>query len=288
MNAKASIPPHAWNVVRAAVVLAILLLSGCASKGPEPEPVASVEEPPVADGLYTIRGVVVDATITPIAGADVRIEGTDANTTTDEAGAFIFERIPAGTYFLVASKFNHADVKMRVDIVDEGISVRIVMELPANQQPLVVPLQYDGHITCSLRIPNGGFATGCIVGGFVDDIGGDRAYVDIDGGNVAWSQTELVWTPQSTNADKLCVRIVGYGEPDLCGASSLMQYVDEAGAEAGGIGMGTRLEVIVWADYVVDGVLGIVAEQPFQAFTHVFYNTTPPSDWLFSRDGTPA
>jgi hypothetical protein len=274
--------------VRVASLVALLLtLAGCSSS---PEAPTDPPEPILAaSDLGTLFGIVVDSTITPMQGVDLVIRGMERNTTTSSDGAFRFVDLPAGSYVVLASKFNFVTVESRTDVVEGAApdELRIVLNQRAGTEPLLSPIQFDGHMTCGLRLPEGTFASGCVVGGFVGDFGGHQTYLDIESGNVTWVQTEIVWTPQSQTADSLCLRIAVYGLADQCGPSGILMAIDEAASEAGGIGMGTKPQLVMYADYLVQGTVGIAFEQPFQAFTHVFYNWVPENGWVFSADGEP-
>ena len=87
-------------------------LAGCAETA---EP-AATEAPELVEG--TLRGVVVDAAIVPVAGAQVILVGTAFETTTDVDGVFSFSGVPPGTYVLEVSTLIHEPTQVTVVIGD--------------------------------------------------------------------------------------------------------------------------------------------------------------------------
>src|SRR5687767_10257567 len=99
-------PPPA--IVLAATLLPTALPGGSGGGGDSEDPAAGVDfdelelEATATTGV--IRGIVVDEAIRPVAGAEVGTtlpDGAGArNTTSADDGAFGFDGLPPGTYFL--------------------------------------------------------------------------------------------------------------------------------------------------------------------------------------------
>lgn len=66
-------------------------------------------------------GVVVNATTNePVAGASILIEGTDRGVSADANGAFVFPRLPEGTYTLSVRALGYRTVSMVIDHPDDA------------------------------------------------------------------------------------------------------------------------------------------------------------------------
>lgn len=275
--------------------MVVLALSGCSdapAAAPADEGAQDFEDFDLEDTkqeLGVIRGVVLDAAIVPVAGAAVRLMSTGQNATTNDNGAFAFKDVEPGTHFVKAGRLGFAETQTSVEVtagLKEPPVLKIMLERVPGMEPSIVPLQFDGHITCSARIPSG-FATGCLLSIAVGDLGGDRMDFDVPEGNVHWMQTELTWEGNLDTARGLCLRVYGYGTSDVCGESPVVQAINQEAAQANGLGRGEPIEVVTYADFFVEPVFGLALEQDFQAFTHAFYNFVPPEDWQFGRDGEP-
>lgn len=107
---------HRWMAA-----LAVLLLAGCANASEASDD----GDDGFDDGLQVdevngaIRGVVVDARIFPLAGANVTLRSVDPmrSATTDVEGRFIFDLVPAGLHNLRVTKLNHESVDVSVQVV---------------------------------------------------------------------------------------------------------------------------------------------------------------------------
>lgn len=100
-----------------------LLLSGCAdapasSDGPED----GLLEANNSDTTGAISGVVVDEAVRPIEGATVTLTATQASTTTDVEGRFVFSDLEPGTYFLTAVAPRHLEAQTSIEVVAEQTS----------------------------------------------------------------------------------------------------------------------------------------------------------------------
>lgn len=85
-----------------------------------------------AQSTGIVTGRVIDAsTQAPLAGADVRLDGTAVSGATDRTGAFRLTGVPAGTYSLVVVYLGHAE--QRADVtVGAGQTAAIDVELARN------------------------------------------------------------------------------------------------------------------------------------------------------------
>jgi hypothetical protein len=105
-----------------AVMLMSLGLAGCAAGGDGSE---EADDLAVSDlGLEAtattgiIRGVVVDEAIRPLPGVRVTlvVEGETKQTESNDAGAFGFDSLPPGTYFLKAERFGFESIQQAAEV----------------------------------------------------------------------------------------------------------------------------------------------------------------------------
>src|SRR5688572_33036463 len=101
------------------LLLALLALAGCSGDagGPAAEGLgaqASTVEATATTG--GIRGVVVDDAVRPIAGAEVKVQGSDKTTTSDSSGLFTISGLEAGTYVVLASHPLYDQVQQTVPV----------------------------------------------------------------------------------------------------------------------------------------------------------------------------
>ena len=149
---------------QALVALALLsaLAAGCA--GPEatpqsigPQAFADVE---VTDTTGAIRGVVIDEAIVPIAGVLVQLN-TGINLTSDDEGAFVFNGLEPGTYFLTASKLGYGTVQTSAEVVAgdrEPPVTKIALVADPSQQPYTQALKWEGFLQCGVMWSSGTLA----------------------------------------------------------------------------------------------------------------------------------
>lgn len=302
------------------LVLASLLLAGCDHKSDDASggdgPYSGFEEFDLdADAQRgVIRGVVVDASVLPIRGATVSIQGEDRSVQTNADGAFGFGNLTAGTYFLRVEKAGFFAQTPRADVVagdPEPDVVKVVMERDVVNAPYVNVHQWTGFVQCSL--------SGAPVCRPLQAVGAgnDQTLVvhDLDAGP-QWVQSEISWVPTQEVTDELWLwHAPGSGdEPgfgvladrfgDVQGSSPLVLVTNEATAADAGqqeafasLGVEQELVVMVFGGSAPEtrilcdtgycGGVGLTVEQDFNVFTHAFHRFQPPEGWMFSRDGTP-
>jgi len=98
-----------------------------------------------------IRGVVVDAAITPVAGAKVAM-ANGQTTKTDKAGLFTFSGLKPGDYFFTASKAGYTTVQSSATVV-AGVAdppiVKVEIDLIPGKQPYIEVYKLDGFYECT-------------------------------------------------------------------------------------------------------------------------------------------
>jgi hypothetical protein len=146
--------------MRRSVALSALLLTvlfaGCSGSpgggAAEPEPDA-FDDVEVTETTGAIRGIVVSEAIVPI--ADVLVALTDGrNQTTDAEGAFVFNGLEPGDYFVSASKAGYLSQQQSATVVAGGEPPITKILLPADigAQPFSELYQWTGFLQCGANL----------------------------------------------------------------------------------------------------------------------------------------
>ncbi len=126
-----------------AMVVAVAL-AGCSDA-----PVAVDDTPPAKTTSTTgaIAGIVVDGSISPIVGSSVRIDALGLETTVDEDGAFVFEDLEPGVYFINADATDHISAQTSATVVAGEVS-KARLQLVYSPVPVPVPVteKFEGRI----------------------------------------------------------------------------------------------------------------------------------------------
>ena len=157
-------------MVLAACLLATLVAGCSGGGGGDGDPLAAGAdfedlglEATATTGI--IRGIVVDEAIRPVAGAEVGTALPDGagtrNATSAADGAFGFDGLPAGTYFLTIRKpgflTQQANAEVVVGVSDPPITKILLTADPASL-PYVSAYQFDAFIACSFTLVTVSFA----------------------------------------------------------------------------------------------------------------------------------
>src|ERR1041385_3354718 len=100
-----------------AILLSATALAGCATKaGSDPTDEKALEGLKVEATATTgvVRGIVVDTAVRPLAGVDLALRASPTkvlHTNSSATGAFGFQGLESGTYFIKASKPGYAEVQ---------------------------------------------------------------------------------------------------------------------------------------------------------------------------------
>ena len=153
-----------------AAVLSATILAGCTGGGggAQDPAAAGVDfedlelEATATTGV--IRGIVVDEAIRPVAGAQVATtvpDGGVRNTTSADDGAFGFDGLPPGTYFLSVSKPGFLTQQANAEVV-VGVSeppiTKILLTADPSSLPYTSIYQFDAFIACSFTLVTVSFA----------------------------------------------------------------------------------------------------------------------------------
>jgi hypothetical protein len=310
----------------AAALLLAALLAGCSGEG---QGGPAVVEATATTGV--LRGVVVDEAIRPLLGVVVQLalhDGTAANVTTMDDGAFAFAGLEPGGYLVTATKLGFVDGSVSANVtagVDEPEGVRMQLLTDVLNTPAIEGYSFNGFLQCSVAAlvvrvaacnPDESAQPACQppvdVCAQAGNLTNDEfmAVHSISKQSVRFLQSELVWAPTSEAASQLRA-LPGSRDPasgqindyrPFEGPSPLVMPMAGAVAQGLFIGNGKDLVVRVFSGYVNGTAppaclpspvgcpwgVGASYEQKFQVFTHAFFGFEPPVGWQFSRDGLPA
>ncbi len=302
------------------LLLASLTLSGCASSStsssaPGANQAAEELDLEATKDTGVIRGIVVDTGVRPITNAlvSVRSAAKTVTTNTTSSGAFGFQGLEPGTYFVKASKLGFLEGQTSVEVV-AGVSdppvTRLTLAEDAKTAPFVQPVVSKGFLECSWNAVVVGLAM-CSTLGLPNDVFLFSIPVVRRPDQM---QSEMIWESTQQAGDALEL-LWSYD----CGAALLCNF-EAAGVspqllvsnvtilDTLNVGNGTDLLMRVFPHWI-DGTappspvsdqcmdvpalgqrctnrgVGVVLEQPFEIYSHFFFGYTPP-EWRISS-GTP-
>jgi hypothetical protein len=207
-----------------------LLLAGCA----DPAPPAAEGAAPA--GLGTLRGLVVDEAVRPLAGATVTATGNSGtlNGTTGADGLFQFDGLAPGVYLVEVTKATYSSHQQAVDVREgtEAPLAKFQLSFQADSVPYANLYKYDGFYECGLygmRVCSNinilTWVVLCQYGLCLGNITNDRSlffqYVEAGPQLI---QTELTWTPTSAAGEAFAYLIGGGNEEELRGGVGLPAF----------------------------------------------------------------
>jgi hypothetical protein len=293
-------------VGRGVIVIAILLLAGCAAQ-PSGKGVL-VGPGPGEPG--TLHGVVVDEAIRPVPNATVQLVAVNGTATaTGRDGSFAIPGLAAGAYQVEIRKdgFYPATVGAVVETAKPSPLLQVQLVSNPITRPYYSAFAVDGFIECgsSLLDP-------CA---FANQASGQNLTDDISQGSLTLSsnasliQSELVWSSTQAVAPQLSFVFSAFNpacNPDnywvlniTQGESPLLLRVNESLVREQWVGGNCPLDFSVsssgplcTARMVVPVVNATVSElcagatiqQRYTLYLHAFYNYLPPQDWRFTTD----
>lgn len=293
--------------MRCVVLLVLVSLAGCSeAPAPEPDPDAVVVE-----GV-PLRGVIVDATVQPLAGVTVLAQPGELTTTTDADGNFLLDVPDLGVYTLTASKDGYHASTTVVTLRGDDAPAKVVLYADPDDVAYASEYVFKGYFECGggvddITCSNVNIATWVVLG--IGNVTTDRSlFLQWIEGPPTALQTELVWRSTQSLGDRLTFAIGGATEEQLStgqatthnytyGPSALMLTIPQPELAESGIGNDRALLTQVlpapFQDVPGGCVIydpcgpGLQLMQPFETFTHAFYGFAPASDWRFSEDGSP-
>lgn len=188
------------------LLLALVALAGCSGgSGAKGAPSASL-----APGVGAVHGIVVDEAIRPVVGANVTLQGGGAaeSVATDPEGAFAFEDVAPGSYFLVVRSCCHGLVQSSVEVEAGQVAApKLQVQRLFAQEPYHETQKFDGFIQCGWAV--GGVASSTCLNDYTHFVGlgytcNDCEHIlDSRGTNFAvgpgWQTQvyEMVWDPSA-------------------------------------------------------------------------------------------
>ncbi len=307
------------------LILLSALLAGCSDSGESKADDAPVDDLQSTATTGVIRGIVLDETITPIAGVTVTIPSqANATSTSDAEGRFGFDGLEGGTYILEALKVGHQTVRATAKVVagvDDPLTIKVTLPRLPETVPYIIPIHVNGLMNCEVLAVM--LVESCDLDTGVAGDDTSQFFLPVDQRAPHAVQVELDWESTQQAGESLTLTFgacngeycspYGIGTNMLCqtwGTSVLWcnvnQYtVQRSGEGAGGssvgqtnlgVGASPGIALAIASDCAACtppqtpqcgaacGV-GLVLQQEFDAYTHVFYNFTPDEGWLFLEDG---
>ncbi|MGB1586615.1 MAG: carboxypeptidase-like regulatory domain-containing protein [Thermoplasmatota archaeon] len=273
-----------------AASLFVVFLAGCADD-PAPAPAGEdddkFDELDVSDSTGAIRGIVVDSAIVPVAGADIELVGTQETAVTNEEGAFSFDALEPGTYFVSVTKLGYKDAQQSVDVIagDERPPVAKIRIIEAPEElPQATTQNWDGYLACGAGTPVGSLNP-CA------DAGSENVHNFTVDGVPDYVQIEMVWRGTNVLGDTLSI---GMLNPDglltnFAGADCTSPCVFRVSGELMEEFLGPDFQeytIRVFPGSGADGMgASLVVEQGFSVYATEFHRFEPDADWLFVEDG---
>lgn len=294
--------------------LLLLALAGCSdSPGAGDDEVFDGLDLQVSSTTGLVRGVVVDDAIRPLANATVTLrqaDGADLTASTPATGAFAFDQLAPGTYFLFVEALGYLGSQTSADVVAGVADPPIIKVVLARDLSFVAPFYeqfvFEGYIECSMgagspvvyayysACSNSDPVTGQPV--FPNDQFATEQEVT---GYPKWVQSEMVWESTQSVSQSLAHNFF-YVDPDetdgihdltVEGMSPLINTMDEETAKEYLEGLdyeeGDPLEVRFRIfTRATDGTgPALTVQQRFTVYTTVFHGYTPPEGWTFFSAG---
>lgn len=274
-------------MLRATGVAALLLaaaFAGCV--GDEPELAAS------SVALGRIQGTVTDAALNPLAGAEVRLDGTDRAATTDASGAFAFE-VPEGEYLaLAAAEGYRGSAQRALARAGEPASLAFVLALVPTQTPSVEVSEGKGLLSCRALLVRGAERHEAVCAASDPNERAALAF-PIPSEGLAGVVVELAWEPSSAGAKRLHLAVKAAGEDGVElgaaegeGHASLTlpaRVLEAALAETGELVVSVSPAGSFTDDEAgVDA--GLAFQQGFSVYVSVFRHAPPPGGYRVASE----
>ncbi|HUR64275.1 MAG TPA: carboxypeptidase-like regulatory domain-containing protein [Candidatus Thermoplasmatota archaeon] len=306
-----------------ALALCVAALAGCASKASSDPTEKALEGVTVAATATTgvVRGLVVDSAVRPLAGVELALRAGSSkvlHTNSTATGAFGFQGLEAGTYFIKATKAGYTDVQTSVEVVAGESNppiTRVSMAINPSARPFVETFVFKGFIDCSVTTVVVGAALCAIPNVVQPNTTNDNTQVHYQPQRVPdWAQSEMVWKSTQNLGESLSLMYSwDCGETLFCdhqvrGTSPLLLTANQTAIAQIGMGNSTDTYIRVFNTYndatapppgtcapeapqpvgkrCPRGV-GLTLEQEFTIYTHLFYGFQPPEGYRFSADGSP-
>ncbi len=295
-----------------ALAMVVVLVAGCSDKPDAQSQATGDEQAPTDYGVEAtsttgvIRGYVVDEAIRPLANVSVTLVALNKTKATGDDGAFGFDGLEPGTYFIAASKQGYHSVQTSTEVVageSEPPIVKVNLVAVPGQQPYVEAFSTQAYITCGVAVV--ATSVGCST---FPDVGrqlGDNVYFPFEFTQLPkWTQGELVWEQTQPAGGAMIWEIVDPNYPGTpqphtgyreTAASPALAYINTTLLEENqewvvGDGNGVLYRIFAGPHPACTGVgfgCGLTLQQQMTAYVHNFFNFAPPEGWRFTVDGDP-
>ncbi len=278
------------RALTASFMIALVALAGCAEEAPpdaEDDTTEADADLQATESTGVIRGVVVDATITPIPAASVSLN-TGQETTTLADGSFGFGDLEPGGYFISVSKTGYKPVQSSTTVeagIDKPPVVRIQIDIDFENRPFSTLEVFEGYLQCGAGIGGAGSLNPCALTESVNTF-------DVPTGpGLNTTQMELVWEGTNAFGDGLSLGIYNPSTTasnfvGVVGPSPLTLRVSGERIEQHyGEDMPSYLARVFPGAGSDVGQATVVVEQRFEIFVTNFYGFAPDEDWTFLEDG---
>jgi hypothetical protein len=219
--------------------------------------------------------------------ATVELTGvTDGSALSNDDGAFGFDGLEPGTYFLLVSAQDFATVQQSADVV-AGVSdpapLRVMLLALPRLEKSIETLQVQMFISGSGWVAG----VGGVTAGGLGVLEGNFAFGQDITPNGTVAQTEFVWTKTSEMGTTAMASGGTYaGDDDVetdswTGPSPLVSRVN---ATEGG-DTADQVAYSFWAWPTDPLPAGVHANQAVDVFINVFHNFRPDEGWTFASDG---
>ncbi|HLF17043.1 MAG TPA: carboxypeptidase-like regulatory domain-containing protein [Candidatus Thermoplasmatota archaeon] len=277
-----------------AIALLAVSLAGCSDGGGGSGSEADFSDLQLTatDDTGIIRGIAVTEALQPVAGAAIELVGQNvqAETTSSEDGAFGFDGLAPGTYFVKASKLGYEPAQQDAEVVAgllEPDVVKILLRADPSSLPSYEVEHFQGFLECSATAVLFFFPCNVPLTGIT--IGNDDYEMNWNlTGKADWMHVSLVWEPTQPFGTELYFNLVEPGNYDIVAfTGGPSPQVADANETALAPINAARLFGVEIAGNGEQGVAGVELQQGFDAYVVVFHGFTPPEGYQFWRDGEP-
>jgi hypothetical protein len=273
------------------------ILAGCTGSSAGPKEEEQFEEAPefqeveVTAETGAIRGIVVDEAIVPISGADVGLSPGGLTTTSGESGAFVFDDLEPGTYFVRVTKLGYFSAQQSVEVVagvEEPPVVKVLLQADISFAPYTQLQVWEGFLQCGVTVYVAVTGVGFNACGLVDD--GFITYFTMDDGIPDKSQAEMIWDSTQTLSPELSLGYYRSGTTNwknFQGPSPIIlpaTYDEIVDGRPDGENA-TDNPMRVFPPYSRPAGFGMTLNQDFTVYMTYFYGFLPREDWAFILDG---
>jgi hypothetical protein len=278
-----------WGPLVSTLLLAALF-AGCSddsakAKDDQFDEVPEFDDVDVTDDTGAIRGVIVDTAIVPVAGAIVKLTPGNQQTESGESGAFVFDGLEPGTYFLGVSKPGYFPAQQSVDVVagvKEPEVKKILLEINEDAQPFTTIQTWTGFLQCGVGLGAAGASTNpCAF------TGSDNVHDYTFPKTPDYVQLEMTWENTQALGDDLDT---GWLQPgtisNWAGMSAPAPIV--FGVEKADIETHYGANATTMTQRVFPGTsqpASLVAQQDYDTYIIAFFGFKPREGWSFLADG---